>query len=101
MLKQQRRGGSRLDSVGVNGGIDGDNVSGNRLLVLLHLVVVLKIAIILLIILVDVGGVLFGGLGEIDDLATSAGGDHVVQVDGVLGVSLVLIIVVLGFRKYC
>lgn len=99
-LNSSSGGGRRLDSVRVNGGIGGGSVSGgNRLLVLLHLVVLLKIAIILLIIVVNVGRVLLSGLGEVDDLATGARGDNVVQVNGIFGVALVLVIILLGFTK--
>lgn len=99
-LSSSGGGGRRLDSVGVNGGIGGGGVGGgNGLLVLLHLVVLLEIAIILLIVVVDVGGIVLSGLGEVDDLATGARGDNVVQVNGILGVALVLVIILLGCTK--
>lgn len=93
-------GGRRLGSVRVNGGIGGESVScDNRLLVLFHLVVLLKVAIVLLIVVVNVGGILLSGLGEVDDLAASARGDNVVQIDGVFSVTLVLVVILLGCTK--
>lgn len=91
-------GGRRLDSVRVNGSIGGRSVSGKRLLVLLHLVVLLKVAIFLLIIFVVVGRVLLSSFSEVNDLATGAGGDNIVEVDSALGVAVILVIL-LGYKE--
>lgn len=97
LLGGDSRGGRRLDRVGVDGGVLlGGGVGGGGLLVLLHLIVVLEVTIILLIILVLSSRVLLGSLGEVDDLATGTVGDDVVQVEGALGLSLGLILL-LGY----
>lgn len=90
------RGGRGLDRVRVNGVVLGGGGGGDRLLILLHLVVVLEVAILLLVILVVGSRVLLSGLGEVDDLAAGARGDNVVQIDGALGLALVLVIIILG-----
>lgn len=81
-----RRGG--LESIGVDRSVDrvvssllvGGVSSGSRgLLVLIHLLI-LEVTVVVLIVLL-LGGVLLGGLGEVDDLATGASVDDVVQGD--------------------
>lgn len=83
----------------MNGGVGGGSVGGSSFLVLLHFVVLLKVAIILFVILVNVGGVLLSGLGEVDDLATGAGGDNIVQINSALGAAVILVIVLVGCAK--
>ncbi len=51
--------------------------------VLVHLALfrVLKVFVLILVLVVVLGGVLLGGLGEVDDTAAGAAPDHVVEVD--------------------